>query len=81
MNTFVKGVSVKMDEEFLHVKLEDGRIISTPMKWYPELLRADKPQAENFQFICKGTGIEWPELDFHLSVESMLTARPNQEAA
>ena len=29
---------------------------------------------KNYKFICRGTGIEWEGLDYHLSIESMLSA-------
>ena len=40
MNGLVKGKEVHFDDEYLHVKLEDGRIISTPMEWYKPLKEA-----------------------------------------
>ena len=70
MNSF-KGKSVHFDERYLHVELEDGRIISTPMGWYPELQRATLTQLTHYRFICKGTGIEWPELNYQLGIEAM----------
>lgn len=70
MSSF-RGKSVHFDERHLHVELDDGRIISTPMAWYPQLRKASLDQLINCRFICRGTGIEWPELDYHLSIESM----------
>ena len=32
MNGLIKGKEVHFDDEYLHVKLEDNRIISTPME-------------------------------------------------
>lgn len=29
-------------------------------------------QFKNYTFICLGSGIEWTELDYQLSIESML---------
>jgi hypothetical protein len=46
-------------------------MISTPMDWYPELKSATLAQLAQYRFICRGTGIEWPELDYHLSIEAM----------
>lgn len=71
MSTF-NGKAVHFDDQYLHVELKDGRIISTPMKWYDKLRSASLKQLLNYQFICRGTGIEWPELDYHLSIESMI---------
>ena len=75
------GKRVRFDAEFLHVDLTDGRVISTPMRWYPELRKASLGDSANYKFICDGTGIEWPKLDYHLSVESMLViASPLKKA-
>ena len=81
MNISVKGKSVHFDDRYLHVELEDGRIILTPMSWYKELQTATFKQLANYQFICQGTGIEWAELDYHLRIESMLLSQTNQKAA
>jgi hypothetical protein len=80
MNTFI-GKSVHFDDKYLHVELEDGRIISTPMTWYQELRQASFNQLLNYQFICRGTGIEWPQLDYQLSIESMMVASLQTKAA
>ena len=68
----LKAKEVHIDDQFLHVDLEDGRRISTPISWYPTLLEAKLQELKNYQFICDGTGIEWESLDYHLSVENML---------
>lgn len=81
MNILIKGKSVHFDDRYLHVELEDGRIISTPMNWYKELQTATFKQLTHYQFICRGTGIEWVDLDYHLSIESMLLSQINQQAA
>ena len=70
------GKNVHFDDTYLHVELEDGRIISTPMKWYPELVAAPVKAIRNYCFICDGAGIEWPTIDYHLSIEAMLKAPP-----
>lgn len=77
----LKGNSVHVDTEHLHVTLEDGRIISTPIKWYPELQKASLKELARYRFICRGTGIEWPKLDYQLSIESMLVGKSKNEAA
>lgn len=77
----LKGKSVHIDEKYLHVELSDGRIISTPVKWYPELLNSTIAQLCDYKFICDGTGIEWQGIDYHLSIESMLLSSEQQTAA
>ena len=68
----IKSKAIHIDEQYLHVELKDGRIISSPMNWYPELKNATLVQLTTYRFICRGTGIEWPELDYYLSIEAML---------
>jgi len=80
MNGLVKGKEVHFDEDYLHVKLEDDRIISTPMKWYKPLREATISQLKNYKFICLNTGIEWEDLDYHLSIESMLEVSKEEAA-
>ncbi|WP_434580772.1 DUF2442 domain-containing protein [Sulfurimonas sp. NW15] len=71
-NGLIKGKEVHFDDEYLHVKLEDGRIISTPMEWYKPLKEASISQLKEYKFICMNTGIEWEAIDYHLNIESML---------
>lgn len=81
MSILAKGKSVHFDDRYLHVELEDGRIILTPMSWYKELQEASLKQLSNYEFICQGSGIEWSELDYHLSIGSMLAADIEKQAA
>ena len=77
----VKGKAVHFDDRFLHVELEDGRVISTPMEWYEGLQSATIRELKNCIFICRGTGIEWPDIDYHLSIESMLAFHSERQVA
>jgi hypothetical protein len=81
MNTSASGKAITIDNHYLHVELTDGRIISTPLDWYQALLAADENDRCNCHFICGSTGIEWPALDYHLSIESMLIGVHHQQAA
>ena len=80
MNSLV-GKTVTFDSRHLHVELSDGRIISTPMDWYPELKHSTVEQINNYAFICSNTGVEWPDLDYHLSIESMMLGQAKANAA
>lgn len=81
MNTLIAGKAVTFDNRYLHVELTDGRIISTPLSWYPELLNSSIKELDSYRFICQGTGIEWEALDYHLNIESMLIGKSYQKAA
>ncbi len=59
MNGLIKAKEVHFDEEYLHVKLEDNRIISTPIEWYAPLKNASIAQLKNYKLICMNSGIEW----------------------
>ena len=72
MSGLIKGKKVHFDEEYLHVKLTDNRIISTPLDWYEPLKKATISQLKDYKLICMDTGIEWESLDYHLNIESML---------
>ena len=70
----LRGKSVHFSDTHLNIELNDGRIISTPIDWYPELQNATVRQLKTYRFICRGTGIEWEMLDYQLSIESMLSS-------
>lgn len=72
MNGLIKGSEVHFDDVYLHVKLQDGRIISTPLDWYKPLKKATIEELKSYKFICLNSGIEWEGLDYQLSIESML---------
>lgn len=57
MNGLIKGSEVHFDDTYLHVKLQDGRIISTPLDWYKPLATIE--QLKSYKFICLNSGIEW----------------------
>ena len=80
-HTSITAKAVHFDEQYLHVELTDRRILSTPIEWYPELQQATLAQLKHYTFICRNTGIEWPELDYQLSVEAMFVGSEFKKAA
>ena len=54
----------------LTVTLRDGRRITTPLWWYPRLLKATPQQRARYEL--SPFGIHWPEIDEDLSVGGML---------
>ena len=81
MSGLIKGKEVRFDDEYLHVKLEDGRVISTPIDWYEPLQNASISELKNYKFICMNTGIEWESIDYHLNIESMLVSQKDKSVA
>ncbi len=66
------ATDVKVNDEFLTVSLEDGRVISTPVVYFPSLINASQKQKDNWRLIGKGQGICWEDIDEDLSVEGLL---------
>ncbi len=67
---------VRFDDETLSVGLMDGRTITVPLLWYPRLEHATKEQRENWSVCGGGYGIEWEDIDEHLSTEGLLRGAP-----
>ena len=66
---------VRCEAERLHVRLEDGREISVPLRWYPRLQSASARERDRWEPSMAGFGIHWPEIDEDLSVEGLLLGR------
>ncbi|HEX5317459.1 MAG TPA: DUF2442 domain-containing protein, partial [Candidatus Kapabacteria bacterium] len=58
--------------ELFEVHLDDGRILSVPLDWYPRLERANSQQRQHFEWLGKGLAMHWPEIDEDISVEGLL---------
>ncbi len=70
----VKSIATTSDA--LTVELMDGRVLSVPLAYYPTLLQATEEQRKDAHPIGAGYGIEWPRLDYHLSVEGLIQGLP-----
>jgi uncharacterized protein DUF2442 len=68
------AVDVVITPERLTVILADGRELSAPLAWFPQLLEATDAQRQKWRFIGRGLGIHWPEVDEDISVASLLRA-------
>ncbi len=69
----LRVAKVEITEATLAVTLEDGRLISTPLSWYPKLQQASPEERATFEVMPMG--IHWPDLDEDLSVAGMLAGR------
>lgn len=65
-----RPVAVDFSDDALRVTLADGRVIATPLKWYPRLMQATPEQRQNVELGY--AGIHWLDLDEDLSVSGML---------
>jgi hypothetical protein len=65
-------LDVQSTDDALSVSLQDGRVITVPLVWYPRLLNVTPAQRRNWKIADGGYGIHWPELDEDLSTEGLL---------
>ena len=56
----------------LTVWVDDGRVLSLPLDWYPSLKAASPTERSRWRKSGAGHGIHWPALDYDLSVEGLL---------
>jgi len=68
MTTSAKAV--RFDDDSMSVHLDDGRVISVPLAWFPRLLAARPEQRAQFELSARG--IHWEVLDEDISVEGLL---------
>ena len=59
----------------MHVELQDGRVLTVPLAWFPRLNAATPAARKNWRLIAAGIGIHWPTLDEDVSIENLLAAR------
>lgn len=76
MSAFAK--SVEFDDEMMHVRLTDGRIISVPLIWFPLLSRATPEQRGRYEIGGGGLSLHWPEIDEDLSVAGLMAGADQQ---
>ena len=63
-------VEAHCDAQHLNVRLADGRILQTPLWWYPRLWNTTSPARNVIELLPMG--LHWPELDEDISIASML---------
>jgi len=67
-------IDVQCTDDELIVTLVDGRRVSTPLAWFPRLLRATPKQRANWRLIGGGIGIHWDDVDEDISVRTLLAS-------
>lgn len=65
----------------LSVTLEDGRIVTVPLDWYPRLNHGTPAERNRWRLLGRGVGIHWPDLDEDISVDGILGGRRSMEGA
>jgi hypothetical protein len=63
---------VRVDDVLITFVLTDGREVSAPTAWSGRLRSATQPQRDHFEIEPEGLIVEWPDLDEHVGVWSLL---------
>ncbi|MFH1708330.1 MAG: DUF2442 domain-containing protein [Planctomycetota bacterium] len=71
--------SVSFARDMFTVALNDGRILTVPLAWFPRLMHGTAAERAHYRLIGNGSGINWPALDEDISVEGLLLGRPSAE--
>ena len=66
------AVEASCSDDSLTVVLDDGRIVSVPLVWFPRLLAATPAQRKQWEPIGGGAGLHWEAIDEDISVASLL---------
>jgi uncharacterized protein DUF2442 len=72
---------VRVSQAALEVRLDDGRVLSVPLAWYPRLAHGSSRERRQWRIIGAGIGIHWPALDEDISVAGLLAGLPSGESA
>ena len=65
-----RPVDARCEAEHLTVTLADGRVLRTPLWWYPRLQDAPPSALQEIEFTP--LGLHWPSIDEDISVASIL---------
>jgi hypothetical protein len=65
-----RPVAARCDFEHLEVTLADGRVLQTPLWWYPRLAKASTAARSIIELTPMG--LHWPQIDEDISIASML---------
>ena len=69
----------RVNDELITFVLTDGREVSAPTAWSPRLSAAPQKQRYRFEIEPGGLIVEWPELDEHIGVCTLLGV-PEEDA-
>ncbi|MFN0118338.1 MAG: DUF2442 domain-containing protein [Elusimicrobiota bacterium] len=68
----IAASKVWFDEDNLWVALKDGRQLSTPLAFFPRLLKASPIERTKFEISGGGTGLHWDNIDEDISVAGLV---------
>ncbi|MDQ7024260.1 MAG: DUF2442 domain-containing protein [Anaerolineae bacterium] len=66
-------VSATVRDEKVWIELADGRVLASPVDWYPFLVLATPEQLSNIELLP--FSVVWADLDDGISIDSILDGR------
>ncbi len=75
--------NVTLTDAMLSVSIQDGRIVSVPLTWYPRLLHATPQERSDWRVFQDSDGrdiIFWEALDELIPAIALLTGVPSRES-
>lgn len=72
----ISATELSFDENTMWVTLTDGRVIGTPLAWFPKLLAASPTQRQSYEL--SPLGIHWDDLDEDISIAGLIAGRGDQ---
>jgi hypothetical protein len=67
-----RATTVDFVADTMVVRLEDGRLLSVPLEWFPRLRDAMDARRRAWEILGPGIGIHWPDIDEDISVAGLL---------
>lgn len=64
--------TVSFDAAMMHVTLQDGRVISVPLAWFPLLRDATPEQRQKYEIGGAGVSLHWEEIDEDISIAGLM---------
>jgi len=80
MEKQTRAQEVQVTDDELIVELDDGRVLSVPLVWYPRLWYGSPEERANVVLLGNGTILHWPDLDEDLSVMGLLLGKKSGES-
>ena len=73
------ATALNLSADRFSVELTDGRSLSVPLAWYPRLMQATEAERAHWRLLGGGYAIEWPDLDEHIGIASLLAGHRSGE--
>ena len=72
INVYPAIIGLKIGKDTITATMSDGREVSVPMAWFPNLSIAKKTELKHFEISPGGYGIHWPDIDEDISVKAFV---------